>query len=199
MRKGIYFMLFLNLMVGFSFAQSGYKIGDTVPDFSLKGTDDKMHSMSDYKEAKGYVIIFTCNHCPYAVAYEDRIVALNNTYAKQGYYVIAINPNDPISYPDDNFENMKKRAKEKNFSFPYVVDADQKLYPVFGATKTPHVFLLDKDKKVRYIGAIDNSTDAKGVTEKYVENAIKSLMENKTPNPLTTKAIGCSIKAAASK
>jgi len=196
MKKSIYLTLILNLIVGFSFAQNGYKVGDTVADFSLKGTDDKMHRMSDYKDANGYIIIFTCNHCPYSVAYEDRIVSLNNKYAALGYYVIAINPNDPIGYPDDNFDNMKKRAKAKNFTFPYLVDKDQKTYPVFGATKTPHVFLLDKKKVVQYIGAIDNATDAKEVTENYLENAIKALMENKMPNPSTTKAIGCGIKAA---
>ncbi len=172
----------------------GYKVGDKVDSFSLKGVDNKMHAMEDYADAKGYIIIFTCNHCPYSVAYEDRIIALNNKYAPLNYPVIAINPNDPDLYPSDNFKNMKIRAKEKGFTFPYLMDEGQHVYPKFGATKTPHVFLLDANKVVQYIGAIDNSTDASGVTKKYLENAVDALRNGKKPNPNYTKAIGCSIK-----
>lgn len=196
MKKTILSTVLLFLLTLTSFAQKGYQIGETASDFSLKGVDEKMYSMSDYKDAKGYVIIFTCNHCPYSVAYEDRIIALANKYNPQGYQVIAINPNDTKAYPKDNFSNMKKRAKEKGFTFPYLMDKGQKVYPKFGATKTPHVFLLDADKVVQYIGAIDDSTTPEDVEVKYLENAIVALKSGKKPTPTTTKAIGCSIKAA---
>ncbi len=174
---------------------AGYKIGEEAADFKLKNIDGKMVSLADYPEAKGFQVIFTCNHCPYAKMYEDRIIDLHNKYAKKGYPVIAINPNDPDVVPDDSFENMQKRAKEKGFTFVYLLDEDQKVYPKFGATKTPHVFLLDQDRKVQYIGAIDNSPqDANKVTERYVEDAIAALMSNQKPDPNSTRAIGCSVK-----
>ena len=183
------------LISTFSFAQKGYKVGDTANDFKLKGVDSKMHSMGDYKDAKGFIIIFTCNHCPYSVAYEDRIIALHQKYETQGYYVIAINPNDPKAYPIDGFEGMKKRAKDKGFTFPYLVDETQDIYQMYGAIKTPHVYLLDANRTVQYIGAIDNSTNGK-VTTKFLENAIEALKKGEKPNPSVTKAIGCSIKKA---
>ena len=189
--------LALALIVGFGFTQKkskGLKVGDTAPDFSLMGTDDKEHSLKDMEDAKGYVVIFTCNHCPYSVAYENRIIALDKKYKSQGYPVIAINPNNPKSYPSDDFANMKIRAKEKGFTFPYLVDKKQKIYPKYGATRTPHVYLLDKDRKVKYIGAIDNNTKVEEVTEKYLENAIEALIKGEEPKPNFTKAIGCSIK-----
>lgn len=174
--------------------QGGYKIGDNATDFSLKGTDDQMHSLSDYENVKGYVVIFTCNHCPYSVAYEDRIIALQKKYQPKGFEVLAINPNNPATYESDSFENMKVRAKEKKFNFPYLFDDGQKIFPQYGATKTPHVFLLDANKKVQYIGAIDNSTEEKDVSKKYLENALDALAKGKKIKTTTTKAIGCSIK-----
>ncbi len=173
-----------------------YKIGDKATDFKLKSVDGKMYGMADYKDAKGFIIVFTCNHCPFAKKYEDRINALAKKYKPQGYVLLAINPNDPSVEPDDSFELMKVRAKEKGFAFPYLFDEGQKIYPQYGATKTPHVFLLDKNRIVKYIGAIDDNVDsANDVKEKYLENAIAALESGKTPSPETTKAIGCSIKA----
>ncbi|MBK9254198.1 MAG: thioredoxin family protein [Saprospiraceae bacterium] len=174
---------------------NGYKPGDVASDFFLKGTDGKMYSLESYPNAKGYIITFTCNHCPYAIMYEDRINALAKEYGPKGYALIAINPNDPEVQPADSYALMIERAKEKNFVFPYLFDEGQKVYPKFGATKTPHVFLLDNKKVVRYIGSIDdNPQDADAVKEKYLENAITALEAGKTPQPETTKAIGCSIK-----
>lgn len=174
---------------------SGYKPGDKATDFKLKSVDGKMYSMSDYKNAKGFIVVFTCNHCPFAVKYEDRIIDLAKKYEPKGYILLAINPNDPEAQPLDSFELMKVRAKEKGFTFPYLFDEGQKIYPQYGATKTPHVFLLDKNLIVKYIGAIDdNVEDASAVKEKYLENAIAALEKNQTPSPETTKAIGCSIK-----
>jgi len=179
----------------FSINAQGYQIGQTVEDFSLKNVDGKMIGLKDYKDANGYIVIFTCNHCPYAIMYEQRIIDLHKKYAKLGYPVIAINPNDPDVVPDDSFEAMKKLSKKKKYPFAYVIDEGQQVYPKFGATKTPHVYLLDKNKVVRYIGAIDdNAQDIKAVKIKYVENAIASISAGTNPDPAVTKAIGCSIK-----
>lgn len=173
-----------------------YKVGDSIEDFSLMNIDDKMVSLADYTSAKGFIIIFTCNTCPYSVANEDRIIALNNKYASKGFPVIAINPNDPDVVPDDSFAAMKVRASKKGFNFPYLLDKGQKIYPKFGATKTPHVYIVSKpEMKVEYIGAIDDSSrNPDAVNEKYVENAVDALLEGKKIDKTTTKAIGCSIK-----
>lgn len=183
------------VVMSFSSLPSGYKVGDKATDFKLKSVDGKMYSMADYKDAKGFIVVFTCNHCPFAVKYEDRIVALAKKYKPLGYELIAINPNDPAAQPEDSFDLMKVRAKEKGFTFPYLFDEGQKVYPQYGATKTPHVFLLDKSLTVKYIGAIDdNVDDAAAVKERYLENAIAALEKNQEANPSMTKAIGCSIK-----
>ncbi len=117
----------------------GYEIGDEATDFKLKNIDGKMVSLSDFKSAKGFIVVFTCNHCPYAKKYEDRIIELDKKYKTQGYPVIAINPNDPNVQPEDGYQQMIERAKQKGFTFPYLVDEGQKIYPQYGATKTPHV------------------------------------------------------------
>ncbi|QTE22804.1 thioredoxin family protein [Polaribacter cellanae] len=176
--------------------KDGYKIGDKIEDFKLKSIDNKMVSLSDYTSAKGFIIIFTCNTCPYSVANEDRIIALDQKYKKAGFPVIAINPNDPAAVSGDSFEKMQVRAKEKGFTFPYLFDDGQKVYPKFGATKTPHVYIITKkDMKVQYIGAIDNSSrNPDAVTEKYVENAVDALLAGKKVEKTETRAIGCSIK-----
>ena len=126
----------------------GYEIGDKAEDFKLKNVDGKMVSMADYKDAKGFIIVFTCNHCPYAIAYEDRIIALDKKYKALGYPVIAINPNDPDVQPGDSFEGMQERASDKEFTFPYLYDATQSTYPKYGATRTPHIFVLNKEPKL---------------------------------------------------
>ncbi|WP_431159114.1 thioredoxin family protein [Winogradskyella poriferorum] len=178
--------------------KEGYKVGDLATDFSLENIDGKMVSLSDYRDAKGFIVIFTCNTCPYAVAYEDRIVELDKKYASKGYPVIAIMPNNTDVKPGDNMESMKARAKAKGFTFPYLMDKGQKVYPQYGATKTPHVYLLEKTRKgneVKYIGAIDdNYKDAAAVTTKYVENAVDALLDGEEIKVKETRAIGCSIK-----
>ena len=177
----------------------GYKVGDVATGFKLKNVDNKMVSLSDFTDAKGFIVIFTCNHCPYAKAYESRIIGLNHKYASKGYPVIAINPNDPKVEPQDSFEGMQQRAKEKGFTFPYLFDEGQKIYPQYGATRTPHVFVLQKENGkniVRYIGAIDdNYADPSDVSHKYVEEAVDALLGNKPVAQTSTVAIGCSIKA----
>ncbi|WP_103865033.1 thioredoxin family protein [Aquimarina sp. I32.4] len=177
----------------------GYTIGDIARDFKLKNVDESMISLVDYKDAKGFIVVFTCNHCPYSVAYEDRIIALDAMFKQKGYPVIAINPNNSKAYPEDSFDNMKIRAKEKGFSFPYLLDDGQKIYPQYGAKKTPHVYVLEKTgagNLVRYIGAIDNNyKDASKADLKYVEDAVNALLKGEKVPVEITKAIGCSIKA----
>lgn len=187
------FCLFLSFSV---FA--GYKVGDKATDFSLKNIDGKMVSMNQMKNAKGFIVVFTCNHCPFSIAYEDRIIALNEKYASKGYPVIAINPNDEVREPGDSYDKMIVRAKEKKFAFPYLRDQDQSIATTYGATRTPHVYILEKsgsDLIVRYIGAIDNNADEpEKADSKFVENAVESLLSGKPVNNPETKAIGCTIK-----
>lgn len=176
----------------------GYDVGDVIEDFKLKNIDGKMVSLSNYSDAKGFIITFTCNTCPFSVAYEDRIIALDKKYAPLGYPVIAINPNNPDTKPGDSFGAMQQRAKEKGFTFPYLVDEGQKIYPKFGATKTPHNYVIQNTNKgmvVKYIGAIDDSSrNPNAVSETYLEDAVDALLEEKDIKLTKTKAIGCSIK-----
>lgn len=173
----------------------GYEIGDTARDFKLKNVDGKNVSLSDYKDAEGYIVIFTCNTCPYSGMYEQRIINLHEKYADQGFPVIAINPNDPQISPGDSFDEMVKLAKNKNYPFPYVIDETQEITKAYGATNTPHVYVLNKDRKVVYIGAIDNNPkSAESADRYYVEDAVEALKNNGIPETKKTKAIGCTIK-----
>ena len=181
--------------------ESGLKVGDIAPDFKLRNIDGKMISLADLKNeqggnpTKGYIVTFTCNTCPYAVMYEDRIIELHNKYAPKGWPVVAIQPNDPNLKPGDSMEEMKIRANEKGYPFVYLFDDGQKVFPQYGATRTPHIFLLDSTRKVRYIGTIDNNPqDAEAVTKRYVEDAIAAIEAGKEPDPNFTKAIGCGIR-----
>jgi peroxiredoxin len=191
------FILFLTVSTSLVFAQ-GYKIGDEAKDFSLKNIDGNMVSLKNNREAKGFIIVFTCNHCPFAQAYEQRIIDLDKKFKPLGYPVIAINPNDPAIVPDDSFDNMVKTAKDKSYTFPYLFDETQQTAKAFGATKTPHVYVLSKNKMkltVSYIGAIDNNTDNPDKADKkYVEDAVNELLSGKTVTVTETKAIGCGIK-----
>ena len=154
--------------------------------------------MKDMKNAKGYIVVFTCNHCPFAKAYESRIMELDKKFSSKNYPVIAINPNDVSVVPDDSFENMVVRSKEKGYTFPYLYDESQEIASAYGATRTPHLFVLQKvDDKfiVKYIGAIDNNTeDAEKADKKYVEEAVDALIAGKSVSTTETKAIGCGIK-----
>ncbi len=191
----ISFLVFFSSFNNINTHVTGYQPGDVATDFSLLSTDGQKVSMSDYPEAKGFIIIFTCNHCPFAIKYEDRLNDIANRYGALGYQLIAINPNDPEVQPADSYELMKVRAEEKGFTFPYLIDEGQKIYPQYGATKTPHVYLLDKNRVVKYVGAIDdNVNNPEEVEERYLENALLSLENGENPIPNFTKAVGCSIK-----
>lgn len=197
--KSFFAIVLLVMTTASAPVRSGYKVGDMAMDFKLKNYDGRMVSMADYKDAKGYIVIFNCNTCPYSKAYDSRIIALNKKYASKGFPVLTINPNDPDLSPGDSFDEMKSQAKRNKYDFPYLVDETQDVARTYGATNTPHVYVLDKISdgklKVVYIGAIDdNSRDAEAVTKKYVEDAIEAVMQSKSVPVTQTKAIGCTIK-----
>ena len=194
--------ILLGMCVALFFAGSpvkkGYEVGDTVADFKLKNVDGKTVALSDYKDVKGVIVIFDCNTCPYSKAYNERIQSLHSKYAAKGFPVVTINANDPAMSPGDSFDEMVKQAKNKKYAFPYLYDETQEVAHAFGATNTPHVYVLDKEGKafkVAYIGAIDNnSRDASSADEKYVEEAVDALLSGKEVQKEKTKAIGCTIK-----
>jgi len=197
MKKFALTILFGLLVVPYVMAQ-GYDIGDKAMNFRLKNVDGSYVSLSDYKDEKGVIVIFTCNHCPYAQAWEDRIIQIDKQFDKRGYPVVAIQPNDPELAPGDSFENMKERADRKNYPFPYLLDKTQKVYRTYGAQRTPHAFVLKNksgDFMVQYIGTIDdNYKNPQAVENKYLASAVTALLSGNEPKPAKTKAIGCSIK-----
>lgn len=195
--------LFASIAIAFglittAMAQGGYKPGSEVADFKLKNIDGKQVSLASIPDTKGYIVVFTCNHCPYAKAYEDRIIALHQRFASQGYPVVAINSNDPKEAPDDSYAKMKERAAEKQFPFVYLYDETQAVAKRFGAVRTPHVYLVQKKGNkmtVAYVGAIDNNwEDPAAADQTYVANAINDLDKGLPVSVAETKAIGCTIK-----
>lgn len=200
MKKKQISILWILVLYTLSMNAQPIAVGSIAPDFTLKGIDGQSVSLSDYADEKGVMVVFSCNPCPYVKAYEDRMIALHEMYAPQGVPVVYINPNDPVQQPADSFDEMKKRAADKSFPFPYLVDADQKVYPAYGATRTPEIFLLKNEGEgkfvVIYTGTVDdNYKDAAAVTVPYAANAVEALLAGKSPDPATTVAIGCGIKA----
>ncbi len=182
-----------------TFAQTGgYQVGDKAKDFKLRNIDGQMVSLADYSDAKGFIVVFTCNHCPYAVKNEVRMNALNEKYQPLGFPVIAVNPTDPERFPGNDLAGMKQRSEERSFSFPYLQDDSQEIGKAFGATKTPHAYVLQKDGSnlvVRYIGAIDDSVeDPAAVKSAYVGDAVDALLAGKSVAKTSSKAIGCGIQ-----
>lgn len=200
MKKVLSLLLFALVSLNFTTnVNPGLNIGDIAPDFSLKNVDGKNVSLADFKNVKGYIVVFTCNTCPYAIANEERLIELSKKY-KKDFPVIAINPNDAGVKPEESLEKMKERSKSKKFDFVYLKDENQTVYPAYGATKTPHVYLLDKEREVKYIGAIDdNAQDASGVKTKYLEDAIADVAAGRDVKLAITKAVGCGIKARKDK
>jgi len=167
--------------------------GDHAPDFkSLTGTDDKSHSPADWRDAKLVVVIFTCNHCPIASGYEDRIIALVKEFRERGVQFVAVSSSRMEA---DSFEAMKKRAAEKNYPFPYLHDATQQVGKSYGASVTPEVFVLKADRTVGYLGAIDdNWNDESAVGRRYLRDAIEALLAGKEPVRFETRPVGCGIQ-----
>lgn len=179
-------------------AMAGYKPGDEVKDFSLKSTDNKTISLNGYKNARGFIIVFTCNHCPFAKLYQERMNAMNKEYSAKGIYLLAISSNDAIAVPEDNFEEMAKRAREEHYNFPYLFDETQEVARAFGAVKTPHAFVVFKENGkwiVKYSGSVDdNGAEPEKVKNAFVKNAVDALLRNEPVPVTTTKSVGCAIK-----
>jgi peroxiredoxin len=175
-----------------SLAANKLNIGDPAPQWtSIVGTDDKPHSLADYKDAKAVVVVFTCNHCPVAKAYQERLVALQKDYKPKGVQVIALCVN---KNPGDDLDAMKKRAESAGFNFPYLYDPTQQAGRDYGATCTPHAFLLDKDRKLVYMGAIDDEMHADKVKKHHLRAALDALLDGKTPETPVTLQFGCGIR-----
>ena len=163
--------------------------------FALKGTDEKVYRPEDYPGAKVLGVIFSCNHCPYAQAWEGRLIQIQHDYAGRGVQFLLINSNDPAKYPDDSFPSMQRRAQEKRYPFPYLSDETQEVARQYGATRTPEIFLFDERRVLRYHGAPDdNYEDPAAVRQPYLRNAIESLLTGKMPMMAETKPVGCTIK-----
>ena len=176
-------------------ATNKLSIGSKIPKFNLTGIDGKTYSLESVKDSKGLIIIFSCNHCPYVQAYEERIKKIQNDYEDKGITVVAINSNDDFNYPDDSFENMKKRAAEQNFNFLYLRDEDQSAARNFDATHTPEIFLFDEDRKLVYTGKIDdNWQEPDKVVNHYLRNALNEMLEGIEISVPETYSIGCTIK-----
>jgi len=169
-------------------------LGSEAPAFRLPGVDGKDHSLGGYGKARALAVVQYCNHCPYVLAWEGRLMALARDYAAQGLQVVAVNSNDAARYPEDSFERMKERAEELDFPFDYVFDASQTLARALGAERTPEVFLFDWERRLRYHGAIDDSRDEHAVSRSYVRDAVDALLAGAEPPVTETDSVGCTVK-----
>jgi peroxiredoxin len=166
----------------------------SVPAFTLPGTDGHIHSLTDYANATTLVLIQTCNHCPYAQAWEGRIGAIQSDYATRGVRIVAINSNDAVSHPKDSFPEMVARAAAQAYTFDYLYDEDQSVARALGAERTPEVFVFDADRRLVYHGAVDDSRDDTAVTAHYLRDALDAVLAGQAPLPSETPAVGCSVK-----
>ena len=168
---------------------------DAAVDFALPGVDGKTYSLASFKDATALVVVFSCNHCPYVKAYEGRMIELQRDYAARGARLVAINSNDAANYPDDSFDEMKRRAKEQGFNFPYLADESQQAAKAYGATHTPQLFVFGPDRRLAYTGKIDdNWQEPSKVERRYLREALDELLAGKPVREPETHAIGCTIK-----
>jgi peroxiredoxin len=173
---------------------SALELGARAPDFDLPGVDGKNYSLATFEGKPALVVVFSCNHCPYVKAYEDRMISIQGDYAEKGVQFVAINSNDDKAYPEDAFPEMVKRAKQKGFNFPYLRDERQEVVEAYGGVCTPHVFAFDGNRTLRYRGRIDDSRDASKVTTHDLRNALDDLLQGKEVRVPDTRPFGCSIK-----
>ena len=164
------------------------------PTFELPGVDGQQHSLADYADKPALAIVWSCNHCPYVQAWEGRMVALQREFCDQCFQLVAISSNDADAYPEDSFAAMKARAEEQGFNFDYLYDEDQSVLEAYGAERTPEVFLFDRDRRLVYHGAIDDSREEEGVTQEYLRDGIVAVLAGDSPAEAETPAVGCSVK-----
>ena len=164
------------------------------PDFELPGVDGERHTLADYADAEALVLVQSCNHCPYVQAWEDRMSAIQRDYEGRGVRLVAVSSNDAEAYPEDSFEEMRARAERRGFTFDYLYDEEQGVARALGATRTPEVFLYDRDRRLRYHGAIDDSRDDRAVTRHYLRNALEAVLEGREPPVTETPPVGCTVK-----
>ncbi len=178
-------------------SREALRLGDPAPDFSLAGVDKQTYGLNSFSDKQALVVVFSCNHCPYVQAYEDRLIAIQRDYADRGVQVVAINSNDDVNYPEDGFDSMVTRATTKGFNFPYLRDASQQVAHAYGATHTPQLFVFDRQRRLRYTGKIDDNWQRpEAVIRRYLREALDAVLEQKEPAEPTTHAIGCTIKWA---
>jgi peroxiredoxin len=169
-------------------------LGTEAPQFDLPGVDGRNHTLDDYAEADVLVLVQSCNHCPYVRAWEGRMVELQREFVDRGVRLVAVNSNDADSYPEDSFEEMRARASRQGFNFDYLYDEAQEIARELGSERTPEVFLFDRDRRLRYHGAIDDSRDESGVSQRYLRDAIEAVLEGRDPEVTETSAVGCTVK-----
>jgi len=169
-------------------------LGAEAPQFDLPGVDGQSHSLDSYADANVLVLVQSCNHCPYVQAWEGRLSAIASDYADRGVRVVAVNSNDAVSHPEDSFEEMQKRSREQGFTFEYLYDEPQAVAQALGAERTPEVFVYDRDRQLRYHGAIDDNRDETGVAQQYLRDALDALLAGSDPAVAETPAVGCTVK-----
>ncbi|TAJ08493.1 MAG: thioredoxin family protein [Nitrospirae bacterium] len=173
------------------------QLGDPAPEFSLPGVDGTTSSLDGFAGKPVLVVIFSCNHCPYVQAYEDRLIGIQRDYGNRGVQLVAINSNDDVHYPEDDLDSMMARAKAKGFNFPYLCDRSQRVARAYGAPHTPQIFVFDRDRRLRYTGKIDDNWQRpEAVTRHYLRDALEALLVQREPAEPITHAIGCTIKWA---
>jgi peroxiredoxin len=169
-------------------------LGTEIPQFDLPGVDGRKHSLSDYADAEALVLIQSCNHCPYVQAWEDRMSAIAREYRDRGVRLVAVNSNDAERYPEDSFEEMRKRASARGFAFDYLYDEPQEIAGALGAERTPEVFVFDRDRRLVYHGAIDDSRDETAVNREYLREALDAVLGGEDPPVSETPPVGCTVK-----
>lgn len=172
-------------------------IGQSAPDFDLPGVDGRRYSLSSFKSAKALLVVFSCNHCPYVVGSEERTIRLWRDFEPRGLSMVAINANEAVNHPTDAFEHMVKRAQDRGYAFPYLRDEDQVVARKYGALRTPHFYLFDAQRKLRYTGRLDDSPrDASKATTHELRDAVEAVLAGRKPFVEMTNPIGCNVKWA---
>jgi peroxiredoxin len=169
-------------------------LGTEAPAFDLPGVDGRNHTLDDYADAEALALVQSCNHCPYVQAWEGRMMAIQRDYGDRGLRLVAMSSNDAQEHPEDSFPEMRKRAERLGFNFDDLYDEDQALARALGAVRTPEVFLFDRDRRLVYHGAIDDSRDERAVTRTYLRDAVDALLSGEQPSVRETPAVGCTVK-----